>query len=152
VVRVTGVHPTGIQYEPVFEGGTTERIYVGPVRDDDPRLDCSELEDREFKPEGEDVNENLGRAYMIYQERITKLLEPFSDDQLKAFAGEVEKGATRKALDTLPRAAALTILMYRDLARRAKPIHDAGGRYCTTHDSDTRKCAYLHEDEDEDDY
>lgn len=139
-------------YARVVDGEEEKWVPTTSVAKVDPNDPRCQFMTPGFTPESSDVQEHLAKAWFAYSERVKELLEPFTSEQLLAFAGDIPEDEYIKAWDThnfMPRVLAKAEVYTRRLFDRAKPIIDAGGVYCVMHDADMRDCGSRHTEDEE---
>ena len=104
----------------------------------------------EKHPLGDEAEEALAEAFYEFREKLKKIYDKCSDQQLLEFAGDTSDCNALnliKSLSLIERQSAYMEVIYRSSFRRAKEVMDAGATgYCVFHDCDWEKCANEHDD------
>lgn len=102
-------------------------------------------------PLGDEVEKALAEAFYEFRDKLRKIYDKCSEQQLLEFAGDTTDCTALNvvtSLSVIERQAAYMEVIYRSSFRRAKEVMDATGAtgYCVFHDCDWEKCANEHDD------
>ncbi len=105
--------------------------------------DVSKQKEYKEHPLGEEVEEELAKAFMTYQETLKEIFSKISSEDLMKFSNEISTEVFKSSLSLLKtheHSAAQWVLMTRDLVVRSQKALDQGSAYCVNHDCDIKEC------------